>query len=240
MVRAVVPVSFHADAFVGLDHRLWPGPAPSPTFAGRIWPITAWTAPRMRSPAAATQRALGGYIATPSPPSGILVGRMNLPMRRRIALVLIGLLLVWTGVGAQSRRPTAEVAPRVDTKAPRPGGIIRLVAHVRLPEGLHVQSNKPRDPDLIPTDLSVEPPKGVSMVDIVYPKSSDLTVPGFKEPLAVYPHEFDIVVRVRLTAGVAVGALAIPATLRYQACNDSVCFPPSRATLTWTVQVAKG
>jgi DsbC/DsbD-like thiol-disulfide interchange protein len=154
--------------------------------------------------------------------------------------VLASLLLAGVWTNAQARRPVAEVAPRVDTKAPRPGATIRLVAHVRLPEGLHVQSNKPRDPDLIPTDLSVEPPKGVSMVDIVYPKASDLTVPGFKQPLAVYPNEFEIVVRVKLGAGVAAGAVSIPATLRYQACNDSVCFPPARATVTWAVQVAKG
>jgi hypothetical protein len=48
------------------------------------------------------------------------------------------------------------------------------VAHVRLPQGLHVQSNKPRDPDLIPTDLAVVPPKGATLVDVVYPEGVGL------------------------------------------------------------------
>ncbi len=159
---------------------------------------------------------------------------------RLAGFVLAGLLLTGALPNAQARRPTAEVAPRVETKAPRPGGTVRLVAHVRLPQGLHVQSNKPRDPDLIPTDLSVTAPKGATVIDVVYPKASDLTVPGFKQPLAVYPNEFDIVVRVRLDPRAGVGALAIPATLRYQACNDSVCFPPARAAVSWTLQVVKG
>jgi len=161
-------------------------------------------------------------------------------MRRRLVLMLAGVLLAGTWTLAQARRPTAEIAPRVETKAPRPGGTVRLVAHVRLPAGVHVQSNKPRDPDLIPTELTVTPPKGMSMVDIVYPKASDLKQPGSKLLLAVYPNEFDIVVRVRLDARVVPGAISLPATLRYQACNDSVCFPPARATLSWTIAVPKG
>jgi DsbC/DsbD-like thiol-disulfide interchange protein len=165
---------------------------------------------------------------------------MDVFMRRQTAFVLAGLLLTGGLPSAQTRRPTAEVAVRVETRAPRQGGTIRLVAHVRLPQGLHVQSNKPRDPDLIPTDLTVTPPKGATVIDVVYPKASDLDVPGFRQPLAVYPNEFDIVVRVKLDPRVAAGALAIPATLRYQACNDSVCFPPARAAVTWTLQVAKG
>lgn len=161
-------------------------------------------------------------------------------MTRRLALVVAGVVLLGTLASAQARRPTAEVAALVETKAPRRGTVVRLVAHVRLPQGLHVQSNKPRDPDLIPTELSLSLPAGVTLVDVTYPKAADLTVPGFKQPLAVYPNEFDIVVRVRLGTQVPVGALSLPATLRYQACNDTVCFPPSRATLSWSVPVTRG
>ncbi len=163
-------------------------------------------------------------------------GRLKVMIRRW----LVALILLTAGVVtpvAQARRPVAEVAATVDTKSPRPGGTVRLVAHVRLPAGLHVQSNKPRDPDLIPTDLALTVPKGVTLVDVVYPKASDFAIPGFKEPLAVYPNEFEIVTRVRLAA-TATGSIGVPATLRYQACNDSVCFPPSRAAVTWTIAVA--
>lgn len=161
----------------------------------------------------------------------------------RTCLIWLALLMTATvsapDVSGQARRPTAEIATTVDTKAPKAGTTVRLVAHVRLPQGLHVQSNKPRDPDLIPTEVTLTPPAGVTLVDVVYPKAEDFTIPGFKQPLAVYPNEFDIVVRVRLGAQVKPGALTVPATLRYQACNDTVCFPPSRATLSWTVTVGR-
>jgi len=160
-------------------------------------------------------------------------------IHRPVAVLVVGLMLAATSLAAQARRPTAEVATRVDTKAIHPGVVVRLVAHVRLPAGIHVQSNKPRDPDLIPTELAVTLPKGMTLTDVVYPKPSDLAVPGFKQPLAVYPNEFDIVVRVKLDPRTPPGALTLPATLRYQACNDSVCFAPARASLTWTMQVTR-
>ncbi len=154
-------------------------------------------------------------------------------------LLLTAMTAGEVAAGAQSRRPTAEIATRVDGKAVRAGGVVRLVAHVRLPEGIHVQANKPRDPDLIPTVLSVEA-EGVTLVGVTYPKVEDLTQPGAKQPLAVYPNEFDILVQVKLPAKVTGATVSVPAILRYQACNDSVCFPPSKAALSWSVPVTKG
>jgi len=155
-------------------------------------------------------------------------------------VLLLAVLTAAPAVHGQVRRPTAEVATRVETKAPKPGTTVRLIARVRLPQGLHVQSNKPREAGLIPTEVTLTPPAGVTLVDVVYPKAEDFVIPGYKLPLAVYPNEFDIVVRVRLGTQMKAGALSVPATLRYQACNDTVCFPPSRATLTWSVAVARG
>ena len=67
----------------------------------------------------------------------------------------------------------------------------------------------------------------------------DLAQPGRKEPLAVFGSEFTIAVRVTIGAGVPGGALTAPAQLRYQACNDTVCFPPTRASAQWTLDVLK-
>ena len=41
-----------------------------------------------------------------------------------------------------------------------PGGQVRAALKVSLPEGLHTQSNKPRDPTLIPTVLTIDPHRG--------------------------------------------------------------------------------
>jgi len=82
----------------------------------------------------------------------------NSPPRRtqRINLVPIGFFLGVLGVlcggelaSAQLRRPKAEVAPLVERGGVHPGDGVRVALKVSLPEGLHTQSNKPRDPLLI-------------------------------------------------------------------------------------------
>lgn len=138
---------------------------------------------------------------------------------------------------AQLRRPKADVTALAEYDGAVAGRRARLALRASLPEGLHVQSDAPRDPSLIPTVVTVEPPAGVTVHEVVYPVASDFMVAGIDQPLAVFEHEFAIGVQVDLEPTVATGPLSIPVTLRYQACNDQLCFPPSTAQAAWTLQV---
>lgn len=161
-------------------------------------------------------------------------------MRRSMPLVTVLMAVLVSGsVWAQARRPKAEISTRVASAELRPGGTARLVLHVTLPDGLHVQSDKPRDPGLIATELTVDPPAGTTLVDIVYPKPIDFTQAGAPEPLAVFTEQFDVVVRLKLSPTLASGTLTVPGHFRYQACNDSICFVPTRVDATWKVVVAR-
>lgn len=135
------------------------------------------------------------------------------------------------------QRPRAEVTPIVETSPVRPGAAAQLTLKVTLPKDVHVQSDKPRDPNLIATVLTIEVPAGVKVESIEYPKPTDLKQTGAAKPLAVFGSEFSIAVKVSVAATLAEGDLNVPAVLRYQACNESVCFPPTRATTQWTLKV---
>jgi DsbC/DsbD-like thiol-disulfide interchange protein len=114
---------------------------------------------------------------------------------------------------------------------------VRLALKVSLPEGLHTQSNKPLDPTLIPTVLTIDAQAGVTVDEIVYPPAIELKQQGLEQALAVFEHEFVLGVQLTLGAGVAAGDLALPARLRYQACNDMMCFPPATAAFAWAIRV---
>jgi thiol:disulfide interchange protein DsbD len=161
-------------------------------------------------------------------------------MRLRLSLCLCVLctlcVLDPSEAGAQIRRPKAEVTSLSERPA-HPGATTRLALKVALPEGLHTQSDKPRDPTLIPTVLSVEPPAGVTVDEIVFPKATDLKSAGSEQPLAVFEQVFAIGVQVSLAATVPVGDLVIPAKLRYQACDANLCYAPATADVQWTVKV---
>jgi thiol:disulfide interchange protein len=61
---------------------------------------------------------------------------------------------------------------------------------------------------------------------------------GVAKPLAVFEREFVIGVAVDLANDVRPGPLSIPARLRFQACDDKVCYPPRTVALTWSLEIA--
>ena len=153
-------------------------------------------------------------------------------------LAAIAFLIVAPSLAtAQLRGIPAELTSLVESDG-RAGNSVRAALQVKLPERFHVQSNAPRDPAFIPTVLTVDAPAGVRVAEIVFPPATDLKQVGQSQPLAVFEHEFAIGVRFELSADVARGPLDIPGRLRYQACDDRLCYPPATADFRWTVPVS--
>ena len=166
---------------------------------------------------------------------------MSMP-KTRTGVVALGLLVAGLGLSgvptsAQFRQPKAELTPVVQQQAIQPGQTVKVELGVELPEDIHVQSDDPRDPFVIPTVLAFTPPEGVTVEEITYPASSDFLLEGWEEPLAVFEHEFTIEVRLLLDADVSPGEMVVPGSLLYQACDDKVCFAPATAAVEWHIPV---
>jgi cytochrome c biogenesis protein CcdA len=146
------------------------------------------------------------------------------------------LLLAPAAARAQLRGVKADLAPIVEADAPA-GGRVRAAVQVTLPQNLHLQSNAPRDPSLIATTLVVDVPDGVTATEVVFPKTTDFIVAGIAEPLAVFEHEFPIGIEFAIAPGAPIGRVDVTGRLRYQACNDTVCFAPSVSELRWTLNI---
>ncbi len=155
----------------------------------------------------------------------------------RWVLAIFGVLVLGAAVQAQLRGIRADVTPLVEADAVHSGTTVRAALGVSLPDGFHVQSNKPRDPLLIATELTIDPPTGVTVTEIVFPAPVDLKQEGADQPLAVFERNFAIGVRFALAPGVPAGTIAVPARLHYQACNATTCFAPTNATAEWTLKV---
>src|SRR2546427_6219864 len=103
------------------------------------------------------------------------------PGQWTVALLLLGAC----AVSAQPRRPKAEATPLVETDGVHAGSSARVALRVSLPEGVHVQADRPRDPSLTPTILALEPPAGIAVAEIVYPEPTELKL-GQQQPLVVF------------------------------------------------------
>jgi len=128
------------------------------------------------------------------------------------------------------------VTALAERAAVRAGERARVALKVSLPEGLHTQSNQPRDPLLIPTELAIEAPAGVTVEEIVWPPSTDFAQAGQDKPLAVFEREFVVGVELSI-ASTASGDVDVPAKLRYQACDANLCYPPQTAEVVWRVHI---
>ena len=157
-------------------------------------------------------------------------------MRTGLALTVI-VALAGAPAGAQMQKPAIALKPSPASTTVAAGGKGRLSLKVTLPQDVHVQSDKPDDPSLIPTVLTVTPPPGVVVERIVYPAPAPFQQAGRATPLTVFGPEFVIDVQLSIGPGVSAADLKIPAHLRYQACNERVCFAPARASAEWVVHV---
>jgi hypothetical protein len=152
---------------------------------------------------------------------------------------LVGLLLaaIAAVAAAQARAPKPDITSTPVTLSAAAGTIAKASVIIKLPEDIHIQSNKPRDPLLIATDLTLKSPTGVTIDHIVYPKSTALTQPGQREPLAVFSGTVTIDAFLSVGADAGPGETTLLGQLRYQACNETVCFPPARADVQWTLRI---
>ena len=71
------------------------------------------------------------------------------------------------------------MTPIVEVAQAAPGSVVHAALQVHLPEGYHTNSNKPRDPNLIPVTLTFNPPPaGIEITEVVFPAAKELTQRG--------------------------------------------------------------
>jgi hypothetical protein len=103
-----------------------------------------------------------------------------------------------------------------------------VALHFRIKQDLHINSHRPHDQYLIPTEFSIPEASGVRLTGAVYPDGSDFTLPADpSQKLSVYTGEFTIQTKMVATAGDHL----VEAKLRYQACDQNACMPPKTITV---------
>jgi hypothetical protein len=166
-------------------------------------------------------------------------------MKRR-AILLIFLLTALSASAMFSQRggelPRAETVVKplaYISLEPVPRGRTFEVAVVaEIMQGFHINANKVLEDYLIPTTVETDPPKGLRLVEIVYPKGALQKFEFADQKMAVYDGSVTIRLKLAVQADAPLGELKLPLTLRYQACNDKACLPPVRKALSVNFQVA--
>ncbi len=149
-------------------------------------------------------------------------------MKMKTLLAWLGIVLIPLTAGAQRKPGEAASIEGIEIKGDAMAGSrVTVVVKVKLAKGWHVHSNKPSQPEFIPTVLALEPAAGVKAGTIAYPEGKSEKVAGLEKPLSVYEDHFEVSVPLGLAASAKL-PLTVPAALSYQACQGATCYAPQR------------
>ena len=164
-------------------------------------------------------------------------------MSTRTAVLALAVLLAWplAETAGQPKRISLDLANVAETDAGHAGSAYRMAFEAQLEPrgtGLHVNSNEPLESFLIATVLSLEPPEGITLDGLAWPTPTLLEQQGAEQPLAVFDEHFIIGAALRLADDRAPGSYPVQGSLRYQACDDRMCYLPTRVPVSFEVTVA--
>ncbi len=102
---------------------------------------------------------------------------------------------------------------------------------------MHVYA--PDQTDYIPIELKVETAPSFRAQPIQYPAAEQFFFEPLKETQRVYSKPFRMTVPITLAQKATAAPLTIKGTVRYQACDDAICYLPQTIGVTWKVAVKK-
>jgi DsbC/DsbD-like thiol-disulfide interchange protein len=169
-------------------------------------------------------------------------------IKRRLILVLVLAALV------APARPAASVAAAPPAQASavgvngffsvdpaQQGSTFQAAIVLDIPDDLHVNSNRPLGKYAVPTVVKVEPPRGLKTTAVSYPAGRVRTFRfgdgAPEERLAVYEGRAIVRFSVSVPADYELGVARIRVSVRFQSCNDEVCFPPATRELVLPIAI---
>lgn len=151
---------------------------------------------------------------------------------------LLGIIACFVAVAVAQGPSVSQIAP--PTVQAAPGKTVPVKLQFRVADYYHINSHKPLDELLLPTELKLSPPTDIMVSGVTYPEGHMLQLPFSPESkLNVYSGDFDVTAKVRPAQNMPAGTFRIHGELKFQACNDRQCFPPKTTPVTFDVKVAK-
>lgn len=156
-------------------------------------------------------------------------------------MTTISIALLLLGVGQTAPAPLpfdarlpqrVAVAARLEP-APRANQPATLVIEAEPQPGIHVYA--PGNPSYIAVTVHVDAKEGIDAGEPVFPAGEPYVFGELKEIVQVYSRAFTIRQPVTLAGSARkAGPIVITGHVRYQACDDRICFPPATAPFTAT------
>jgi thiol:disulfide interchange protein DsbD len=117
-------------------------------------------------------------------------------------------------------------------------GEFKVALEIDVSVGWHVNSHKPYEDYLIPTQLTILENPNFTLENVAYPEPHDYKLAFSETPLSVWEGKIFIGGMVKVGKDVIPGKYQVVVELYYQACNDMSCIAPTAVLDTLEIVVA--
>lgn len=139
--------------------------------------------------------------------------------------------------------PHMQLSAGQSDRAAVPGNLVTLTADVRLPPNVHVYA--PGTKGYKPIQLVIDSSPELELRPAIYPRSKILYLPVIKERVPVFEGSFRITQDVTVSSatgfysslGESGKTIAITGQLKYQACDERICYSPTSVPVKWELQI---
>ena len=119
-----------------------------------------------------------------------------------------------------------------------PGSEFKVAIKLNIAETWHINSDKPKEDFLVPTELNLNELSGFQLVKKAYPEAKEYKFSFSDTPLSVWEGEFYIGAIIKVDENVQPGNYNLVFNLDYQACNNQSCLAPTSVSDTLLIEVA--
>ncbi len=178
--------------------------------------------------------------------------RLNRPMQR--STIVLVTLLILPALAACSKPPAGESSKPATPAGQRISsetlvkavaqpvelpvdGSADVIVNVTVQDGYHINANPASFPYLKATELDIPDTEDISVNYTYYPSPLVKKFSFADQPLRVYEGETPIRVSFLAAKTAVKGQRSVAGTLRIQACDDQVCYPPGSIAIAIPVLV---
>jgi hypothetical protein len=156
----------------------------------------------------------------------------------KVAVALFGLCAAAAGQDLPSSKKETKHLTLTASASPEtaaPGKRVSLAVDVAPKPKMHVYS--PGQAGYIAITLTLDPNPAFTAAKAKYPAGERIYMPILKETQIVYAKPFRIAQDVVLRPAATGPSLTVKGAIRYQACDDTICYLPTTVPVSWTVRV---
>ncbi|MGH7213769.1 MAG: cytochrome c biogenesis protein CcdA, partial [Tepidisphaeraceae bacterium] len=159
-----------------------------------------------------------------------------LSLMRPTTLILAAAALALVASASRAAPPKPEPRAVLNYAALQPGQQAVVAVVVEVPDGFHAQSSEPLEKFLIPYTVTLEGTENAEVFAPQYPPAQIEEYAGLGK-MSVYNGRIVTYVPVQVKAGAGPGSVSLAGWVRYQICDDQMCFPPRKAPFTLQTRI---